>query len=93
MKLDQKALSTLFHEDDSSLVRDAITKLVRRRYPVSRKTRYHIKVYDVNFYLPRERITIDPATRHGKIGVDALFELLDKMYPKPSVDFSFDDAD
>ena len=93
MALNQDALSTLFHETDTPRVREAITKLIKRRYPVRRKTPYHIKIFDVNFYLPRERITIDPAIRHGLSGFDALFELLEKKYPKcqTALDLSSDE--
>jgi hypothetical protein len=82
MPIDPVALELLFHETDSERVRQSITTLVRRRYPVQRKTPYHIKIYEVNFYLPREKITIDPVTRYHKSGFEALFVLLEERHPR-----------
>lgn len=93
MQIDEAALKLLYWETDTALVRSQIRRLVKRRFPVARKTPYHIKIYDVNFYLPRERITIDPSTRHPHRGFDALLELLEKMYPRPLLAFDFSNDD
>jgi hypothetical protein len=69
------------HEDDTFEQRQQITELVDRRYQVSRKTRHHVKILDVNYFITTGTITIDPDIRYKNKGFDALLTLLEEKYP------------
>lgn len=78
-------MSKLFFEQDTPEQRRQITELERRGYPVRRMTQYHVKIGDINYYITKGTITIDPAFRCKIKGFDALLALLDEKYPDPSL--------
>jgi hypothetical protein len=71
-----------FSEHDTSEIREQIIELVELRFPVSRKSRYHVKILDVNFFPTKGTITIDPDIRYKEKGFDALVKLLEEKYPR-----------
>jgi hypothetical protein len=75
-----------FGEYDTFDQRQQITELVNRRYPVSRKSRYHVKILDVNYFITTGTITIDPDIRYKHKGFDALLTLLEEKYPRRPVE-------
>lgn len=81
-------LTRLFREHDTEEQREQIAELVNRGYHVERKSPYHVKILDVNYYFPKGTITIDPATRHKDRGLDALLTLLKKKHPRPAQRYS-----
>lgn len=76
---------TNFNEYDTAKEREQITELERRGYDVSRKTRYHVKIGAVNYFITTGTITIDPSERHQHKGFEALLSILENKYPRPKV--------
>lgn len=70
-----------FTDDDTPSERKQITDLERRGYDICRKTRYHVKIAEVNYFITTGTITIDPSTRHKHKGFGALLKLLEEKYP------------
>lgn len=66
---------------DTDEHRDQIRELVDRSYPVIRKTDYQIKIREVNYYLGKGTITIDPCKKYADKGFEALLRLLRERYP------------
>lgn len=71
-----------FSEHDTPEQRRQITELEKRGYPISRKTRYHVKILEVNYFITTGTITIDPDIRYKHKGFDALIVLLREKYPR-----------
>jgi hypothetical protein len=67
----------LFRPGDPAEIRDQIRHLLSLKYYVQRKTDFHIKIGDVNYYPHRGTITIDPSLRHAEKGFKALLALLE----------------
>lgn len=80
-------MSNNFSGHDTPEQRRQITELENRRYPVSRKTRYHVKILDVNYFITTGTITIDPDIRYKHKGFDALLTLLEEKYPRRPAEF------
>jgi hypothetical protein len=74
-------MSNKFSEFDTPEQRQQLIELEIRRYPATRKTRYHVKILDVNYYITTGTITIDPDIRYKRKGFDALLTLLEEKYP------------
>jgi hypothetical protein len=74
-------MSEDFSGHDTPEQRRQIIELENRRYPVSRKTRYHVKILEVNYFITTGTITIDPDIRYKHKGFDALLTLLEEKYP------------
>jgi hypothetical protein len=83
----KKALS-LIQAGDADDLKKAITQL-KKRYPVVRKSEHHFKIRAVNYYPSTGRITIDPCQVHSERGYDALYSLLEQLYP-PSMAITLD---
>jgi hypothetical protein len=75
-------MSKNFSEYDTPEQRQQIADLENRRYPVSRKTRYHVKILEVNYFITTGTITIDPDIRYKHKGFNALLTLLEEKYPR-----------
>ena len=75
-------MSKNFSEYDTPEQRQQIADLENRRYSVSRKTRYHVKILEVNYFITTGTITIDPDIRYKHKGFNALLTLLEEKYPR-----------
>lgn len=85
--IDKSKPKSHFTEYDTFEQRQQITELVERKYSVSRKSRYHVKVLEVNYFITTGTITIDPDVRYKHRGFEALLTLLEEKYPRrpPSI--------
>lgn len=80
--IDKSKPTSHFTEYDTLEQRQQITELVERKYSVSRKSRYHVKVLEVNYFITTGTITIDPDVRYKHRGFEALLTLLEEKYPR-----------
>jgi len=55
---------------------------------VSRKSRHHVKILDVNYFITTGTITIDPDIRYKHKGFDALLTLLEEKHPRRAQRYS-----
>jgi len=46
------------------------------------KSRYHVKIREVNYFITTGTITVDSGVRCKNKGFDALLSLLEKKYPR-----------
>jgi hypothetical protein len=84
---DKSKATQHFCECDTFEQRQQIIQLVDGRYPVSRKSRYHVKILDVNYFITTGTITIDPDIRYKHKGFEALLTLLEEKYPPRPLSF------
>ena len=71
-------LDRLFWPDDPPRLKKELAQLKQLQPSTVRKTKWHVKIDDVNYYPHRGTITIDPHTRRSDRGFEALLELLNK---------------
>ncbi|WP_024513512.1 hypothetical protein [Bradyrhizobium sp. ARR65] len=71
-------LDKVFWPDDSPQIQKELAQLKQLQPHMTRKTKWHVKIDDVNYYPHRGTITIDPDIRNGDRGFEALLELLKK---------------
>lgn len=65
-----------FRDGDTPEIQKQISHLLDLKYRPVRKTEYHLKIQDINYYPHRGTITIDPSLRHSESGFEALLALL-----------------
>jgi hypothetical protein len=71
-----RAAKAPFRDSDTPEIQEQISQLLALKYRPVRKTEYHLKIQDVNYYPHRGTITIDPSLRHSASGFEALLALL-----------------
>lgn len=67
---------------DCEAVKKVINDLQQRGHFVVRHTKYQIKIGDVNYYLTKGTIMLDPCNVQKEKGFDALLDVLDERAPK-----------
>ncbi|WP_398473210.1 hypothetical protein [Tardiphaga sp.] len=66
----------LFRDGDPPSVKKMISELIRQGNFVHRKSAYHIKCGECNFYLPRGTITKDPDVKMDERGPEAFLRIV-----------------
>jgi hypothetical protein len=75
----------LFWPNDTAELKEQMREFIRLGYYVLRKTEYHIKIYEINYFPTKGTITIDPHERYKHKGFEALLELLEERHPRKNV--------
>lgn len=78
MAENRRAAKDPFRANDTPEIQEQISRLLALKFYPVRKTDYHLKIGDVNFYPHRGTITIDPCLRHSETGFEALLDLLER---------------